>query len=98
MQSVSCTDGLRFIGTCDKCLEARSGTEAKKSRQMGRDFIFGLVGILAAIPVYWGLKALRVKHTWDFEELAGLMVMAVPMGLLGVLLFCRLFGLWPFSN
>lgn len=63
-----------------------------------RGALIGIVAIFAAIPVYWALRLLRIKHDYNFDDLAGLMVGAVPMAAVAVLLICRIFGLWPFSN
>ena len=38
-----------------------------------RDALVGLIAI-PTIPVYWGLKLLRIKHDYDFMDLAGLMI------------------------
>lgn len=61
-----------------------------------RGALVGLIAIIAAIPVYWTLKILRIKHDWEFDDLAGLMIGAVPMAAVAILLICRIFGLWPF--
>jgi hypothetical protein len=63
-----------------------------------RGALVGLMGILAAIPIYWALRVLRIKHDYDFMDLAGLMIGVVPVATVGILLVCRFFGLWPFSG
>ncbi len=63
-----------------------------------RGALIGIVAIFAAIPAYWALRLLRIKHDYDFMDLAGLMVGAVPLATVALLLICRVFGLWPFSN
>jgi hypothetical protein len=62
-----------------------------------RGALAGLLGMLAAIPVYWGLRLLRVKHDWEFEELAGLMIGAVPVAVTGILLVCVIWTLAIFK-
>ena len=58
--------------------------------------IVGLTGIIAAIPAYWALKLLRVKHGYSFPDLAALMIPIIFGLVIFGLVACRFFGVWPF--
>jgi hypothetical protein len=77
---------------------AKRGPCKKEGQNLMRGALVGLIAILAAIPVFWILRLLRVNHDYDFMDLAGLMVGAIPLAAIALLLVCRFFGLWPFSN
>lgn len=62
-----------------------------------RGALVGLIAIVAAIPVYWLLKLFRVKHDYDFMDLAGLMIGVLIVGVPAYLLIARFFVLWPFQ-
>jgi hypothetical protein len=63
-----------------------------------RGALIGLVAIIAAVPVYWVLRLLRINHDYDFIDLAGLMIGVIPVVSIAYLLLARFFLLWPFSN
>jgi hypothetical protein len=54
----------------------------------------------AAFPVYWLLRLLRIKHSYDLGKLAGLMLVVVPLTLFVIaplavflfLLICQMLG------
>jgi uncharacterized membrane protein len=44
-----------------------------------RGALIGLVAIIAAVPIMVALRLLRIKHNYDFMEMAGLMIGAIPV-------------------
>jgi hypothetical protein len=63
-----------------------------------RGALIGFVAMIAAIPVMVVLRLLKIKHDYDFMDMAGLMIGIIPVVAIPALLLCRFFGLWPFSN
>ena len=66
-----------------------------------RGALLVLVAILVA-SVSQPLKPLWIKRDYDRMALAGLTIgvlpLALPVVIIGIVLICRAFGYWPFSN
>jgi hypothetical protein len=78
--------------------EARAIIGNVRHKAGSMDALFGLLAIIAAVPVLGILKLFRVKHNFELMETAGFIVVIVPVAGVYVLLVCRFFGLWPFSS
>jgi hypothetical protein len=67
-----------------------------------RGALLVLIAILVAIAVFQALKPLWIKRDYDRMALAGLTIgvlpLALPVMIIGIVLICRAFGYWPFSN
>jgi hypothetical protein len=67
-----------------------------------RGALLGLIAILVAIAVFRALKPVWVKRDYDLMKLAGLTIgvlpLALPVVIIGIVLIWRAFGFWPFSN
>jgi hypothetical protein len=61
----------------------------------GSGALLGFLGIIAAIPVFGVLKLLGIKHDFDLMDMAGFIIIVVPVVSVWVLLICRFLGLWP---
>ena len=62
------------------------------------DALLGSIGLIAALLVTGALKLLRIKHDWDLGEMAALFAMATIPVSVALLVVCRFFGWWPYSN
>ena len=67
-----------------------------------RGALLGLIAILPAIAVFQALKPLWIGRDYDLIRLAGLTIgilpLALPVVVIGIVLTLRPFGFWPFSN
>ena len=65
-----------------------------------RGALLVLIAILVAIAVFQALKPLWIKRDYDRMALAGLTIgilpLALPVVVIGIVLTLRPFGFWPF--
>jgi hypothetical protein len=67
-----------------------------------RGALLVLTAILVAIALFQALKPSWIKCDYDRVALAGLTIgvlpLALPVMIIGIVLICRAFGYWPFST
>jgi hypothetical protein len=65
-----------------------------------RGALLVLIAIFVAIAVFQALKPSRIKCDYDRMALAGLTIgvlpLALPVMIIGIVLICRALGYWPF--
>jgi hypothetical protein len=59
-----------------------------------RSALIGLIGFIAAVPVWYMLTVLRIRREWDFMDVACLGAVALPFYGLWFYSAIERFGLW----